>query len=215
MKVQHFAIKLFVMKVSLFRGHGHPEISLHTYPSHEYMVFINNDNRSAVAELMVSSAIKIIATGTEILICPDNTCHQVYEEVKEKITTTWLHIAEEVSDVAKKSGFKRLRVLVQSISWKIKFIRKNFLHTIWCMKYLVRTNKRYQRYYPEGNGLWRHQQRIKKYFLDVIDGLNSKGCDAVVLGCMEMRLIVLPGESSLPTLDSTRILARAALKNAI
>jgi aspartate racemase len=55
----------------------------------------------------------------------------------------------------------------------------------------------------------------KEYLLNIIGGLQNQGCDAVVLGCTEIPLIILPGESPLPTLDSTRILARAALKKAI
>jgi len=37
----------------------------------------------------------------------------------------------------------------------------------------------------------------------------------VVLGCTEIPLLVIPEESPLPTLDSTRLLARAALRKAI
>ena len=59
------------------------------------------------------------------------------------------------------------------------------------------------------------KEESKKYFLSVIDDLKSKGCDSVILGCTEIPLIVLPEESSLPTLDSTRILARSALKHAV
>jgi aspartate racemase len=56
------------------------------------------------------------------------------------------------------------------------------------------------------------KEKSKEYFHSVITDLKSKGCDAVVLGCTEIPLIVLPGESPLPVFDSTRILARAALK---
>ncbi|MCD4730610.1 MAG: hypothetical protein K8R74_08425, partial [Bacteroidales bacterium] len=59
------------------------------------------------------------------------------------------------------------------------------------------------------------KEESKYYFLSVIDELKLKGCDSVVLGCTEIPLIVFPKESSLATLDSTRLLARAALKYAI
>ena len=52
------------------------------------------------------------------------------------------------------------------------------------------------------------------YFQGVIDELKNKGCDAVVLGCTEIPLLVTQENSSLPILDSTRLLARAALKEA-
>jgi aspartate racemase len=55
----------------------------------------------------------------------------------------------------------------------------------------------------------------RAYFSDVIRGLKSEGCDAVVLGCTEIPLIVTAESSPLPTLDSTRLLARAALRKAV
>jgi len=52
-------------------------------------------------------------------------------------------------------------------------------------------------------------------FRDVIRRLRARGCDAVVLGCTEIPLLVAPEDSPLPVLDSTRILARAALRKAM
>jgi aspartate racemase len=52
------------------------------------------------------------------------------------------------------------------------------------------------------------------YFQQVIDRMKGEGCDAVVLGCTEIPLIVSDANSALPTLDSTRLLARAALRRA-
>jgi aspartate racemase len=52
------------------------------------------------------------------------------------------------------------------------------------------------------------------YFQSVIARMKDAGCDAVVLGCTEIPLIVDDSSSPLPTLDSTRLLARAALARA-
>ena len=49
----------------------------------------------------------------------------------------------------------------------------------------------------------------------VIAGLKDRGCDAVILGCTELPLIIDDGNSSLPTIDTTRLLARAALRRAV
>src|SRR5688572_10609066 len=91
--------------------HAHPEVSLHTYSLNEYMKFVHSDDWDAVAELMVSSANKLIKIGAEILICPDNTIHQSLPAVKQKISAPWLHIAEEVVIEAKKNGYKNIVVL--------------------------------------------------------------------------------------------------------
>ena len=63
------------------------------------------------------------------------------------------------------------------------------------------------------NGIFSDQSR--GYFQQVIQRMKDKGCDAAVLGCTEIPLIVDDRSSPLPTLDSTRILARAALKRAL
>ena len=57
--------------------------------------------------------------------------------------------------------------------------------------------------------------RSLAYFTEVIRSFKDDGCDAVVLGCTEIPLLVTPETSPLPTLDSTRLLARAALSKAI
>ena len=53
------------------------------------------------------------------------------------------------------------------------------------------------------------------YYVEAIRGLQGQGCDAVVLGCTEIPLLVAPESSPLPVLDSTRLLARAALRKAV
>jgi aspartate racemase len=52
------------------------------------------------------------------------------------------------------------------------------------------------------------------YFQRVIAHMKEQGCDAVILGCTEIPLIIGDANSPLPTLDSTRLLARAALRRA-
>jgi aspartate racemase len=50
------------------------------------------------------------------------------------------------------------------------------------------------------------------YFQHVIRDLRNDGCDAVALACTEIPLLVSEADSELPILDSTRILAHAALR---
>jgi aspartate racemase len=63
------------------------------------------------------------------------------------------------------------------------------------------------------NGVFTEESRI--YFNEVIQKLKINGCDAAILGCTEIPLIVDPEDCPLPTLDSTRLLARAAIKEAL
>jgi aspartate racemase len=53
------------------------------------------------------------------------------------------------------------------------------------------------------------------YYQRLFARMKSEGCDAVILGCTEIPLIMNDGNSPLPTLDSTRLLARAAVRRAV
>ena len=196
--------------------HAHPEVSLHTYPLSEYMKYIIADNWNGVADLMISSANKLSKTGADILICPDNTIHQSLCIVKEQISTPWLHIAEEVTMEANRNNFKKIGILgtkylMEGRVYPEKFEACNINYETPAEEQRNQLNDIIFKELVYGI----IKQESKKYFLNAIDDLKLKGCDAVVLGCTEIPLIVLPNESSLPTLDSTRILARAALKKAI
>ncbi|MGD8780943.1 MAG: amino acid racemase [Ignavibacteria bacterium] len=196
--------------------HAHPEVSLHGIPLNEYMKFIEKDDWDGVAELMLMSAEKLTKAGADFLISPDNTIHQSFPTVIEKSPLPWLHIAEEVAKVAEENNYKKIGILgtkflMEGPVYPEKLTEKN-------INYLTPTEEERNQI---NNIIFDElvygviKSESKKYFLSVIDDLKSKGCDSVVLGCTEIPLIVLPEESSLPVLDSTRLLARAALKHAI
>src|SRR6267378_292510 len=96
---------------SIFGRHTHPEISMHTYPLAEYMRHIETDRWQDVASMLLSSAAKLRQVGAELLICPDNTVHQGLDLIREGSPLPWLHIAEEVANVAAHRGFRRLLIL--------------------------------------------------------------------------------------------------------
>jgi len=196
--------------------HAHPEITMHNYPLSEYMKYIEADDWEGVANLMVSSAEKLARVGADFVICPDNTIHQAFDLVVEKSPLPWLHIAEEVAREAVNKGFKRLgilgtRYLVESPVYpeKLKAVGMD------CMLPEPDEKERINDIIFDElvNGIFLDESR--SYFAGVIERLKEKGCDAVVLGCTEIPLIVTPEVSSLPVLDSTRILARAALREAV
>jgi len=91
--------------------HDHPEITLHGFSLSNYQRLIDDARWDAVGERMLESAAKLVRTGVQLLICPDNTVHQGLDLVRERSPAPWIHIAEEVSDEARRRGFKRLAIL--------------------------------------------------------------------------------------------------------
>lgn len=196
--------------------HAHPEVSLHTHSLADYVERLDRGDRAGVAELMLSSAHKLARAGADFLICPDNTIHQAMSHVLSHSPLPWLHIAEVVAAEAKMRGYRKLgitgtRWLVDSEVYPEKIEAKG-------LAWLRPTE-------PERDTLNRIimdelvQSRFTLQgvatFQRVMGRMKDEGCDAVVLGCTEIPLIMNDGNSPLPTLDSTRLLARAALKRAV
>jgi aspartate racemase len=196
--------------------HSHPEVSLHNLPLSEYMKFISTGDWEGVAGLMLSSSWKLFRAGADFLISPDNTIHQAFSIVAEKSPVPWLHIGKEVAKIAddcnyRKTGILGTKFLMEGPVYPEVLEERNIGYCIPPEDQRMVINEIIFTELVYGN----IKEGSKKYFHHVIEELRLKGCDSIVLGCTEIPLIVLPGETSLPILDSTRILARAALKHSV
>lgn len=200
---------------ALMGAHAHPEVSMHTPSLADYMACIYRGDWPAVGEMMLASAGKLARNGADFLICPDNTIHQALPHVLPRSPLPWLHIAETVASEAAARGFKRIGITgtrwltdsgvypekleAKGLAWLRPTVPERDEINRFIMDELV-----YSKFTPEAVACF---QRV---FTNLRDG----GCDAVVLGCTEIPLIMNDANSPLPTLDSTRLLARAALKRA-
>jgi aspartate racemase len=192
----------------LLGPHDHPEVSMHTHSLAEYMKCINRGDWQGVADLMLSSANKLAKIGADFLICPDNTIHQALPYVEPRSPLPWLHIAKVVEAEAAERGYRRVgligtRWLVQSDVYSEKCVRPNATEREDINR-IIFDELVYGVFKPESIA----------YFQKVMRRMKDEGCDAVILGCTEIPLIMNDSNSPLPTLDSTRLLARAALRRA-
>ena len=205
------------MEAPVFMGeHNHPEITMNSIPLAEHMRHIRANNWQGVANLMAASARKVAEAGADFAICPDNTYHQAFEYLIPQSPIPWLHIARAVAEEANGLGYKRLGIL------GTKYLMEGPVYPESLKDFGI------EREIPEledrerinriifdelVNGLFPETSRL--YLNEVTTKLKNRGCDAVVLGCTEIPLIVRPDDCPLPTLDSTRLLARAALTKAL
>ena len=196
--------------------HDHPEVSLHTYSLARYMKHISRRDWPAVGELMLSSANKVAKLGADLLICPDNTIHNALPYLQPRSPLSWLHIAEIVAAEAAERGFRRLGLtgtlyLVESDVYPEKLTARGLEYARPStaereeINRIIMDELVYSVFKPEA----------VTYFQRVIARMKDEGCDAVVLGCTEIPLIMNDSNSPLPVLDSTRLLARAALREAV
>ena len=200
---------------ALMGRHAHPEISMHTHSLGEYMHYVYEDNWNGMAELMLDSAEKLAKIGAEFLICPDNTIHQVFDVMLPKSPLPWLHIAEEVAAEAKRNAHRKLallgtRYLMEGPVYPPKLKAQEIDFKIPDAEDRLRINEIIFDELVNGKFL----PESRSYFVNVIGRLKEQGCDAAILGCTEIPLLIAPEDSPLPVLDSTRLLARAALRKA-
>ncbi|MFC5474755.1 aspartate/glutamate racemase family protein [Paraherbaspirillum soli] len=196
--------------------HAHPEVSMHTYSLAEHVQCIARGDWQGVGELMLSSAEKLAKIGADFLICPDNTIHQALPYIESRSPLPWLHIAEVVAAQAVERGFRCVgltgtRWLVDSEVYPEKLTARRLRY--------VRPNaaerEEINRIIMDELVYGIRKPEAVAYFQSVIGRMKDEGCDAVVLGCTEIPLIMNDLNSPLPTLDSTRLLAQAALRRAV
>jgi aspartate racemase len=199
----------------LLGAHDHPEVSMHTHSLAEYMKHISRGDWPGVGELMLSSANKLASIGADFLICPDNTIHQALPHLEPRSPRPWLHIAEVVAAEAVACGFRRVgltgtRWLVDSDVYPEKLAARQ----IDCVRPTVAERDEINRIIFDELVYGVFEPAAVASLQRIIGRLRDDGCDAVILGCTEIPLIISDASSPLPTLDSTRLLARAALRRA-
>ncbi len=188
---------------------------MHTHSFGDYVRCLDHGDWNGVRELMLASANKLASIGADFLICPDNTIHQALASADARWPLPWLHIAEVVAVEAVRRGFRRVgltgtRWLVESEVYPpkladrgIEYVRPNAAE-LDEIHHIIMDELVYGIFKPDALACF---QRI-------IERMKDQDCDAVVLGCTEIPLIVSDSNAPLPTLDSTRLLARAAVLRA-
>lgn len=196
--------------------HNHPEITMNSVPLAEHMRDVRANNWQALAETLAVSARKVAQAGAHFAICPDNTYHQAFEYLIPQSPIPWLHIARAVAEEARHLGYVRLGIL------GTKYLMEGTVYPEALDEFRIESKipdeadreKINEIIFKElVNGVFPETSRL--YLNEVAGKLKERGCDAVVLGCTEIPLIVRPDDTPLPTLDSTRLLARAALRRAL
>jgi aspartate racemase len=196
--------------------HNHPEITMNSVPLAEHMRYVRASDWEGLAAVMAESARKVAQAGADFAICPDNTYHQAFEHLVPRSPIPWIHIAEAVAEEAHRLGYARLGVM------GTKYLTEGPVYPGILQRFGIESeipevedrNRVNDIIFDElVNGRFPEASRL--YLNEVSSKLKERGCDAVVLGCTELPLIVRPDDTPLPTLDSTRLLARAALRRAL
>ncbi len=195
---------------------AHPEVTLHSHSLADYVACLERGDDAGVAGLMLASAEALARAGADLLICPDNTVHRAFPLVRERAPLPWLHIAEVVAGEAARRGFRRLAVLgtrwlaesevypgalaAEGIDWRLPDAAEQAEIDRIIMDELV-------------HGVFRAEAAAA--LRRILDRMKAEGCDAAAMACTEIPLLLDEDAAAMPLLDSTRLLARAALRRAV
>lgn len=197
-------------------AHAHPEITLSILPMGATFAAYDQGDLDAVNAHLRQTCQRLADAGCDFFVCPDNTAHVALDAAREPYPLPGLHICDVVAQQAKRDGRKRVALL----------------GTRWTM-----TGPAYPAAFARaGVGLLAPEpdecaiidrvifeelcqgivtEASRAEYVAVIARMQRDGCDAVALSCTEIPLLITPEVSPLPTLDSTRLLARAAVAAAL
>lgn len=194
----------------------HPEITLHCFPLADYVSFASKSDWEGVAGLLLQSAEKVARAGADFAICPANTPHEAFELVRPRSPIPWLHLIEVVASVAADRGMSKLGILGTKFLMEGKVYPKVLSsHGIEAVIPEAEERERINGFIFKELVKGTLESSTKEYFRGMVTELGTLGCDGVVMACTEIPLILRQEDVEVPLLDSTRLLSKAALDEAL
>jgi aspartate racemase len=201
---------------NLMGEHLHPQVTLSCIAMGEWLPAFNRGDYEGVAEFMLRETAIAAQAGAQLAICPDNSAHLAFKFVAAKSPIPWLHIAEEVAKAAVRNGYRHAALLGTRFTMSGPVYPEVFAkHTLKISSPNAEDQKMVDDiiFKELVNGIFTETSRLR--YNEVIDRMRALGCDNVILGCTEIPLLVRQDDCPLPALDSTRLLARAAVDAAL
>jgi len=196
--------------------HMHPQIVMSAVPLGLSMPGWEANDHAAVANFL-SQGVQLVAdAGADFYVCPDNTAHIVLEQIAADLPLPGLHIADVVCQEITMRGFKRVGLL--GTRWTMtgpvyeSALKKRGLERL-IPDEATREQLNTAIFDELCMGIFNASTTDR--FLGAIEALKSRGAECVILGCTEIPLIVTDGNSPLPAFDSTRLLAKYAVREAV
>ena len=196
--------------------HMHPEITMTVSPMALVLDAWESGDNETLRSFFMKDARKLAAAGADFFALPDNTAHIALESAGGPFPIPGLHIGEVVAERARRDGRTKVGILGtkytmsgpvypgalgrRGIGWAVpdesdRKIVDDIIFGELCLGIFT--------------------QDARDTYVRVIDQLKAEGCDAVALVCTEIPLLITQDVSPLPILDSTRLLAAAAVEVAI
>jgi aspartate racemase len=196
--------------------HDHPEITLSILPMAKSLTAYDKGNLTMVKSHLARTTQRLADGGCDFFVCPDNTAHIALEAPGNVLPLPGLHIAEIVAQQARADGRRCIGLLGTKWTMTGSVYPAAFARAGLAMKIPPSEERKIidDIIFKElCQGVISNSARAQ--YIRIIEELKCAGCDSVALSCTEIPLLLTPDVSPLPTLDSTRLLAHAAVSVAL
>jgi aspartate racemase len=202
----------------LLGPHAHPEVSMHVLNFADHVAALRIGDWEKIGEMLLTSARKLHEAKADFVVCPDNTVHVAFEAIAPRLPLPWLHIVDAIAAEASRLQLRRVGLLgTRALVESDVYDRRLALHRVEpirptsaereALDALIFGELCCGRVTVHGRDLLR---RICRRLADY------ERCDGVILGCTELPLLVdATAPLAIPALDSTRLLALAAVTRAV
>jgi len=189
--------------------HANPPLIIHSLN----IELMREQNREKINATYLETSMKLQEAGAMGIVICANTPHMVYDYVQPKIEIPILHIADATGKEAIKVGLKKVGLLgnrpTMTGSFIPKVLERNFeIETIIPEDIYIEQSHQYvSKELTQGV----FSAEAKRFFLDQIKQLKSRGAEGVILGCTELPLLLDKNDIEIPTLATTNLHAQMAV----
>jgi len=198
-------------------GHHSCDSILLTVDFDEIVKLQHEGNWEKLDQMMAKAAQQLEKAGAELIVLCTNTMHLCTPAIKKAISIPFLHIAEATAMAIEEHGLKKVALLGTKFTMEKEFykdyIKENFGIEV-IIPELEERNEVHRIIYNElvhGN----IKEESRAIYKDIIQGLEKRGAQGVILGCTEIPLLIQSSDVNIPVLDTTTIHAEKAVEWAL
>ncbi len=167
--------------------------------------------------MMIDGAKRIEAAGADFLLICTNTMHEYIPVMEPHLSMPILHIADATAEVIKERGLTKIGLLGTGFTMEREFykgrLKNNHGINVITPDAADRKIVHDVIYHELCHG--EIKEPSKEEYIRIIEKLARDGAEAVILGCTEITLLVGPGDTDVPLLDTTAIHAQKAVERAV
>lgn len=197
-------------------GNQFAKCVIHSFNYADIQALTFREDWAGVLALVGAAADNLVRSGAQGIVLCANTMHLIADDLAQRLDVPIIHIVDATAARIKAAGLRQVALLGTRYTMEKGF----FKDRLAARGVGVMIPDDADREFIHGSifgdlsaGIVRPE--VKGRYLDIIDALAQRGAEGAILGCTEIPLVVKPGDTSTPTLDTTAIHAEAAVSFAL